>query len=168
MAADAKAPLIDCWDATFAYTMIGLRPAADGYEVRLTTQDPSVFVPLFPGLSLDWGQTDLDLGLAEDACVVDPERRIFSCFAAEAVASLTRAAFAGNSATSVELRVEDFAMEFAQAWRPGTVDRPGQPVLRRILLVRWRADGGSRTLRIDFDYEDYCFHNGRGRGAFDQ
>lgn len=81
-AAEAPEPgelLVDCWDGTFAYTMAGLRRAGAGHELRVTSQDETLFAPLFPDADLDWGRADLEVAFPEGACTVDPERPLFSC-----------------------------------------------------------------------------------------
>ncbi|MCA8909622.1 MAG: hypothetical protein KDA49_11780 [Rhodospirillaceae bacterium] len=164
MAAAAE-PLIDCWDASFAYTMVGVRPAGGGYELRLSSQDPSVFAPLFPDTELDWGVANLDLVLAEEACTVDPRGVRFSCNAEEAVATLTDVAFLDEPERSTTETIGDLAISFGEDPRVEAAEEP-QP--GRMLALGWQAAGAERSLEIAFRYHSYCSATSGWPGAFNQ
>jgi hypothetical protein len=160
-AAAPPAPLVDCWDGSFAYTLVGLRAAEGGYEFRITTQDESLFASLFPGAALDWGQADLDVTFASDACAVDTERGLFSCRANEATPTLTKHEMLDIPGFSVTATVQGLTAEFMEVVRAGDVEA-NSPA--KLLLVGWTNDGRTVALHQDFDYPDYC--DGI-RGAFE-
>lgn len=156
--AGAQAPVISCWDGTFAYTFAALREGAQGWEFRLQTWNESLFARYFPEADLDWAEATL--AIAAEECAVDAERSLFDCQAGAQTATLTRDMLGADGREVLSLDITSARIRFF------AVDGPSlSPDLTpsRILELQIGRDGRADTLAVDFLDIDGC---DRPRGPF--
>ena len=138
--------LIDCWDGTFSYTMVGLRPADTGYELRVTSQEETLFAPLYPQTELEWGRADVNVVFAEDACVFAAARALFSCHAGEAAVTLTVHYNPRDEASySVTTVFHDFKIAMIEVIRAEALGEP-TPLYAYMLTIEGKPEGAASPL----------------------
>lgn len=138
-------PLFECWDQTFNYTVAAVVTDAEagGPIVRLESQNPAIFAPMFPDLDASWGLRALEVPFAPAACTVNAETQRFTCSAPATLQSLSlQDEKAGSAIASVQV-------QSVRAILYDTVDVEEAVLSKTFVLSIVDANGQSHAIIVD-------------------
>lgn len=71
-------PILDCWDQSFAYNTVVIKPNIGNpdtlMEVEISSEDQARFSGVLPDPHQGWGQMKIDFVLAKSECKIDSAR----------------------------------------------------------------------------------------------
>jgi len=142
-------PILDCWDLSFNYTVVGIRALeAGGHEVAVATQNRALLAPLLPDGTEGWGPTTLRWQFPPEACLIEADAMSFSCRAERAPGSLAiRSSERPTERIDFEMADLDAAL-IRQPDPEGSDDRP--------FHVTAAADGEAFSLTIEMVQGGLC------------